>query len=147
MEFKIDKSTVIYPKTNVYKITLGFMLGDCDDTDEIDIFITESDFESNTKELSRFVKSILECIKHNSRRRFSIQNSGEYIGIKDWGFFCDDIYNAEDVDGKPYDCSKHSDFITYNIPTNNEGWYYTYETIEIVYYDEDGLMYNVLIEE
>mgnify|MGYP003547465665 FL=1 len=151
MNFKIDRSKSETLIVNTYKIILEFMLGDADDFREEYLFISTETFNSNIPEISKFVKSILDCIEQDDRGRCGINNSEDfaqkYIKIKNWSVFCDEINNAQEVVDDFDKHTEHSDFITYSVPRDYNGWYYAYKSIEIVYYDEDGLMYNVLIEE
>ena len=149
IKFKIDTSSIVFPKTNAYRISLGFMLGDGDDYESVNILVPEDEFESNTEEFGEFVQSILDCIKHDEAGRSGIQSSyefaKEYIGIKNWSVFCDDIHNALEYNDEEFSGhTKHSELITYDVPCM-DGWYYSYESIDIVYYDSKGILHKVII--
>ena len=115
MNFKVENRVLFKPRNNTYKIELGFMLGDGDHYETVDIYISKDTFESNNEKLSRFVKSILRCIEHDNKGRRGIFGSDdltcEYIGIEDWSFFCDNVFDS-DLEGDIW----HSNFISYEIP-------------------------------
>lgn len=150
---------------NIYQINVEFMFGNYDGEETLNFYYTKEEYETNPKELHEFIKHIQSCIAIDSKGRGGFRSSNEaikwyglgldwrstFIPAYKWGKYCEDSYNGwYDEDEIEFDkidkLDKNSKFL-YSIPAYDDGWYGSYENIEILYYNEEGNIHNVNIIE
>jgi len=166
-DFKINKDKKHHNKKDCYEIVVNFMEGDADGYEQIKFVFEKSKLEDHTfkKYVSDFIDSIESCINLDNKGRIGLDNIEEvvkwygygrdrcrhnYGGDINWGRFCvcrnqldkkiEDSEEFEDL--LPY--QEKDNFFSYEIP-NNE-WYTSYDRIDMYYYDNEGVKFDVDIE-
>lgn len=153
-----------------FKIEVGFMFGDADGEETIEfIFTTDQYKDPEFRTLTHdFIKSIQDCIRLDSRGRGGFDSSDEairwyalgensyyvkkgYKPVYQWGRFCEDIdnvYNEELAEqlNSCFPIYEEYNFFSYSIPTYADGWYGSYDYINVWYYDAEGYKYSVEIK-
>lgn len=150
LNLKISEEPVNILK-NKYKLSIGFMLGDADGYEDIDVFIDKDKLDNDKKyasEVETLVVSILDCIKKDSRGR---------RGYDDMQEMFEDHYKNEEIkkfiiDYNEYDeeleviYSEYKDLMFYFPHESNSGFYHSFQTINTTYYDENSTEFKVIIE-
>lgn len=168
MELKIKEAEKRVKTTNTYEIVVGFMEGDADGSEEHIIKFSEVLLENPEfmKELEAFLICINECIKQDSKGRGGFEDPcdllQEYKDIKDWVKYCfssaDAIEDSDDIAEEEwleeYGITKEefnnptgfTKMFLYDVPTYSEGWYDSYDSINIFYYDAFGDKFPVEVK-
>ena len=156
MELIIDKDSFQERKRNCYEMIITFMFGDSNGEEDVKFYFSDKEYENPIfkEEVHEFIKHIKSCIEIDNFGRGGIQCPDELInwynlGIDHrrrfkpaykWGRYCED--SCEDS------CDELGELFTYIIPANyDDGWYASYYDFEIKYYDNNGDMFNVIIED
>lgn len=145
---------------NTYKIVVTFMIGDADGYKELHFTFSLDWFSipENKTLTYNFIKSIQSCIELDSHGRCGFDNTSELIDWYGFGFdrcgdkydfpymwatFCKNTFNHSCKYGnnEQFDLLHKSfkeSLFSYYIPVEPGGWYTSYDSIDVYYYDEFG---------
>lgn len=159
----IIKEKVKNQLRNCYEIEVDFMFGDADGEETLKFVFPEEQYKDETfKELTHdFIKSILSCIKYDSRGRGGFNSSSDAISWYafghdwkrkitppyQWGRFCENYtFGSEEDYEEDQEYDWNVGLFSYCIPTYDDGWYGSYSDISIWYYDKEGYKHAVEIK-
>lgn len=166
-DFKINKNKKYDNKKDCYEIVITFMEGDADGQEKINFVFEKSKLEDPKfkKYVSDFIDSIDACVNLDNRGRVGFCDVEEaakwygygkdrckhnYGGDVNWGRFCecrtelDEDFEEDFDDLVPY--QEEDNFFSYSIPTYFDGFYTSYDKIDMYYYDSEGIKFDVDIE-
>lgn len=148
---------------NHFEIEVRFMFGDADGYETLKFKFEKSKYDNDLEfqeEVHDFIKSIKSCIElDNIHGRGGFQFLEELCEWYDLGMddtWKDGNYKKEQIyqtyQWNRFCCNSDNKNINescflYEVPTYDDGWYGSYDNIEIFYYDENGFKYNVEINE
>ena len=148
------KGIVNSNKKNQVEISIRTMMGDADGYDTENIYLGPEylDMPSDDPrmlELEMFIECINECIRRDSNGRGGIDSTMGFtshyadIGNENFGIFCGSV-KREYLDVQ--DLKDPSKIIQFRACTCTYGEFYnSFESIEVFYYDENGIKFNVEI--
>jgi hypothetical protein len=163
MKLNIDFSSKENKPQEEYEIVLDFMEGDADGYEAIHFKFGKGRLEEPEfmKELEEFLVCVNECIRKDSRGRGGFEDYSEliseYAHINNWSKFCheafydvDDEELLEDYEWTQEEVDNYRDgirpFFSYMVPTYSDGWFDSYEDIEIYFYDANGDRFPVTVD-
>lgn len=173
-KFDVNKRVPGTTKRNCYEIIVDFMIGDADGSEKEKFTFTEKQMSDPKfrEYVSDFIESILGCIKLDGHGRVGFDDSTEctewyaggfdrcgdkYQGVPSWSRFCQTSEDAEvDLHDKnnnivewvfrmePF--QENDNPFAYYLPSNENGFYCSYEDVNMYYYDNEGVKFNVSLD-
>ena len=169
-EFKVKSK--MPSKSNCYEIVIEFMIGDADGDKFVKFDFPEEKMEDVEfkQYVSDFIDSINGCIKLDGNGRVGFDDvlectqwyaggfdrcHDQYEGVPSWSRFCKDPLeideddlplkdeNEELIEMEPF--QEDNNPFAYHIPSDENGFYCSYESITMYHYDSDGGKYEVEI--
>ena len=164
MDYKIDRSPQVKKEkpTNKYEIIIEFMEGDADGSNQVGFMFREELISKPgfKKTLDEFVQSVLDCVEQDSHGRGGFESIkdliSEYGQIKNWHKFVnvedwldeDDKEDLKETQGfTDEDFNPYNTIFGYEVPNYSQGWYDSYDNLNMYYYDEIGDKFPVIISQ
>lgn len=163
MKLEIDLSSSQNEQRSIFEVQLGFYAHDDSVHTEVHSFtdaqLRNAEFK---EELEQFIICITACIDQDSRGRGGFEDNrslaAEYSEIPYWNKFVvpsalekfeseEELAECFELDMEEVDemLDRTLNF-DHELPTyGHEGFYCSYRTLEVFYYDEDGTRFNVKI--
>jgi hypothetical protein len=162
MKLNVDFSTKENKPQEQYEIVLNFMENDADGYEQVHFKFGKEKLEDEAFmiELEEFLVCINACIKKDNAGRggfmYSSELVSEYEHIPNWSKFCSEAF--EDVEDEDL-IEEHewtqlqvdnrnnlTLFFDYMVPSYGEGWFDSYEDMDIYFYDANGDRFPVSID-
>ncbi len=138
MKLIVDFSKKEIRKKNQFEVVVDFMEGDADGYEDLK-FNFEENLSTDKKfmdEFKEFWICIDECVELDGKGRRGLQSlkdlNNHYSRIENWSKFMGD--------------SEFKSFFKYTIPTCNYGFFHSYESVNIFYYDKNGDKFPVTVK-
>lgn len=153
MELIINRDSKAPRKSRLFETVITFYVHGGTDVQEIQSFheskVENPDFKN---EVEDFILSIRECVALDKSGRSGINNSYKLIDYyskasKTWLKMCyTALENLDDSELEEHGIDPDAQTFTnlhYYIPSTNEGFYASYSSFDIFYYDENGDKFTV----
>jgi hypothetical protein len=163
MKLNVDFSTKEEKPQEEYEIVLNFMENDADGYEQVHFSFGKEKLEDPEfmKELEEFLICTNECLRKDARGRGGFMYYGELIDeynhIPNWYKFCseafedvedDELIDIHEMTQEEVDYIRNggSTYFSYMVPTYSDGWFDSYEDMDIYYYDENGDRFPVTVD-
>lgn len=152
MELIINKDSKTARKTQTFETVITFYVHNGTDIKHTQRFHASKLEDPNFKsEVEDFILSVQGCIALDNRGRGGIDSEQElidyYSKVKNWANMCyTALENIDEDELEEYDIDPDAPTYTnlrYYIPSNDAGFYASYENFDIFYYDENGDKFTV----
>jgi len=141
---------------NCYELIINFMFNDADRYEDVRFYISDEQYNDLDfrARLFDFIKHIQSCITLDTCERGGFDagsDACEWYGVRianfypayNWNKYCRDSFHNVDT----RNLADFDESFAYDIPREPDGWYASYESLEIVHYDNSGDISRVKIIE
>lgn len=162
MKLNVDFSTKEVKPQEEYEIVLNFMENDADGYEQVHFKFGKEKLEDEAFmiELEEFLVCTNECLRKDARGRGGFMSEQElireYNHIPNWFKFCSEAFCyiededlIEEYEWTQLQVENRNNltlFFSYMVPYYGEGWYDSYEDMNIYYYDKNGDRFPVEID-